>query len=82
VQTITLSANATATVSNITSGVSLTMQICQPASGGPYTWAWPTAIHGGIAIGTAASDCSMQEFRSFNGTTLVALGSGAINVAP
>ncbi len=82
VQTLTLSANATATVSNITSGVSLTMQICQPASGGPYTWTWPSAIHGGITIGTTATECSMQEFRSFNGTTLVAINSGAINVAP
>jgi hypothetical protein len=82
VQTITLNANATATVSNISSGIPLTIQICQPASGGPYTWAWPAGIHGGITIGTTASTCSMQEFRSFNGTTLVAITTGVNNVAP
>jgi hypothetical protein len=81
-QNITLSANATPTVTNITSGATLTAEICQPSSGGPYTWTWPAAIHGGITIGTTASDCSIQEFKSFNGTTLVPISSGVINVAP
>jgi rubredoxin len=40
-QTITLSASATATVSGIAAGESLTIQICQPSSGGPYSWTWP-----------------------------------------
>ncbi len=80
--TITLSANATATVSGIVAGTDVNAQICQPASGGPYTFAWPAGMHGGMTIGTTASTCSMQTFHSFNGTTLVAMGTGAINVAP
>src|SRR6185437_1426539 len=80
--TITLSANATATVSGLSAGEDINAQICQPASGGPYTFAWPAAFHGGMTIGTTASDCSMQSFHSFNGTTAVAMSTGAINVAP
>lgn len=80
--TITLSVNATPTVSGILAGTDINAQICQPASGGPYTWAWPAAFHGGVTIGTTASTCSMQAFHSFNGTTLVPMSTGAINVAP
>ncbi len=80
--TITLSANATATVSGIAAGTDVNAQICQPATGGPYTWTWPAAIHGGVTVGTTAGDCSVQTFHSFNGTTLVATSTGAINVAP
>jgi len=79
---ITLSANATATVSGLAAGEDINAQICQPATGGPYTWTWPSAFHGGLTIGTTASDCSEQTFHSFNGTTAVALSTGAINVAP
>lgn len=81
-QTITLNANSTPTISGIVSGQRVTFQICQPASGGPYTWAWPTAVHGGVTIGTTASTCSVQSFDSFSGSTLVAESSGIINIAP
>lgn len=80
--TITLSANATPTVSGLAAGEDINAQICQPATGGPYTWTWPTAFHGGVTIGTTASTCSMQTFHSFNGTTAVAMSTGVINIAP
>jgi hypothetical protein len=81
-QTITLNASATPTITGITAGQRVTFQICQPASGGPYTWAWPAAIHGGMTIGTTASTCSEQSFDSYTGTTLVPESTGVINVAP
>lgn len=81
-QTITLNANATPTISGIAAGQHVTIQICQPASGGPFTWAWPTAVHGGVVIGTTASTCSQQSFYSWTGTTLVATDTGTINLAP
>jgi hypothetical protein len=81
-QTITLNANSTPTISGIAAGQRITFQICQPASGGPYTWTWPSAVHGGMTIGTTASDCSVQSFDSFSGSTLVAESTGVINVAP
>lgn len=81
-QTILLSANATPTISGIAAGQKVTFEICQPASGGPYTWAWPATVHGGMTIGVTASDCSIQTFDSFSGTTLVAESAGITNVAP
>jgi hypothetical protein len=81
-QTITLSANATPTVSGIATGQRLTMRICQPSSGGPYTWTWPSAFHGGMTIGTAANTCSIQTFDSYNGSTLVAEDAGITGVSP
>ena len=81
-QTITLSANATPTITGIAAGQRITFQICQPASGGPYTWTWPSAVHGGMTIGTTASDCNIQSFDSFSGTTLVPESAGTTNVAP
>jgi len=81
-QTITLSANATPTISGIVSGERVTFEICQPSSGGPYTWTWPASIHGGMTIGTTAGDCSLQSFVSLSGSTLVAESAGIANVAP
>lgn len=81
-QTITLSANATPTITGIAAGQRITFQICQPATGGPYTWTWPASVHGGMTIGTTASTCSMQSFNSFTGTTLVPESVGVQNVAP
>jgi len=81
-QTITLSGNTTPTVTGIVAGATITFEICQPSSGGPYTWAWPAAFHGGLTIGTTASTCSSQRFVSYNGTTLLPDGTGVINVAP
>jgi hypothetical protein len=82
IQTITLSVNATPTVSGIAIGQHLVFEICQPSSGGPYTWTWPSSIHGGVTIGTTANTCSVQAFDSFNGTTLVAESPGVTGVAP
>jgi hypothetical protein len=81
-QTITLNANSTPTISGIAAGQRITFQICQPASGGPYTWTWPSAVHGGMTIGTTASTCSEQTFDSFSGSTLVAESTIVTNVAP
>jgi hypothetical protein len=82
-QTITLSANATPTVTNITAGIKgLTIQVCQPASGGPFTWTWPAAFHGAVTVGTTANTCTVQVFDSFTGTTLFPESAGTLNVAP
>lgn len=80
--TITLNANAVATVSGISSGARQTVEICQPATGGPFTWTWPSAYHSGMTIGTTASTCSIQSFNSFNGTTFVPESPGITGVAP
>ena len=81
-QTITLSANATPTAVSPAIGQRVVYEICQPATGGPYTWTWPAAYHGGVTVGTTASTCSIQGFDSFNGTTFVSESAGVINVAP
>jgi hypothetical protein len=81
-QTYTLSANTTASAPTIYKGERVIIQICQPGAGGPWTWTWPAAIHGGMTIGATASTCSQQAFDSFSGTTLVAENTGVLNVAP
>lgn len=81
-QTVTLSTNAAPTISGIAVGQRISLEICQPSSGGPYTWTWPAAIHGGMTIGTTASTCSIQAFDSLNGTSLVAESAGIASVAP
>lgn len=81
--TITLDQNTSPTISGIALGQRITFQICQPASGGPFLWSWPSQIHGGMAQVTQINGlCSEQSFDSFTGTTLVAENSGATNVAP
>jgi hypothetical protein len=77
----TLSANATATVAVVAGDkwVPHHIQICQPASGGPYTFAWPANVKGGMTIGATASKCNMQTLESFDGTNLYATGTGVIN---
>jgi hypothetical protein len=80
-QRYTLSAATTVSVPTIYSGEHIVIQVCQPG-GGPFTWTWPAAVHGGMTIGTTISTCSQQAFDSFNGTTLVAENVGVINVAP
>jgi len=82
VQTITLSGNTAPTVSGIAVGQRITFDICQPATGGPYTWTWPAAFHGGMTIGTAANTCSDQAFNSTNGTTFKAESGGITGLAP
>lgn len=86
-QTITLTSAATPTVTGISAGSHLIIQICQGAT--VYAWTWPTAIHGGICVGTScsptsslANTCSSQTFNSYTGSTLVPENVGVINVAP
>jgi hypothetical protein len=78
-QTLTLSGNTTATSASLWAGQAVTMQICQPASGGPFTFAWPAAFLNGMTIGTATSACSVQSFYNFNGTQFAALDQGSVN---
>ncbi len=58
--TYVLSGNATASIGSGAGGAKVTVFVCQPASGGPYTWAWPSNWKGGVTVGTAASTCSEQ----------------------
>jgi hypothetical protein len=78
--TYVLSGNATASIGAGTGGGKVTIFICQPASGGPYTWTWPAGWKGGVTVGTAASTCSEQT-----GTYIAGLGdwhgdAGSTNV--
>jgi hypothetical protein len=81
-QSFTLSANATPTVTGIAAGGVVAMQICQPATGGPFTWTWPSSFHGGSVIGSTANTCTQQTFRSFNGTSMEAMAAAITGVAP
>ena len=75
-QSITLTGNVTgASLSGLTSGAHLSLQVCQDATGG-HTWTPPAALHGAMTISTTASACSQQTFDSYNGTTMDALGPG------
>jgi hypothetical protein len=67
--TYVLSGNVTASIGAGTGGGKVTIFVCQPTSGGPYTWTWPTSWKGGATVGTAASTCSEQT-----GTYISGLG--------
>jgi hypothetical protein len=58
--TYVLSGNVTTLIGAGTGGGKVTIFICQPASGGPYTWTWPASWKGGVTVGTTASTCSEQ----------------------
>jgi hypothetical protein len=78
--TYVLSGNVTASIGAGTGGGKVTIFVCQPASGGPYTWTWPASWKGGATVGTAASTCSEQT-----GTYIAGLGdwhgdAGSTNV--
>ena len=78
--TYVLSGNVTASISAGTGGGKVTIFVCQPASGGPYTWTWPASWKGGVTVGTTASTCSEQT-----GTYIAGLGdwhgdAGSTNV--
>ncbi|HLW83366.1 MAG TPA: hypothetical protein VKS20_15110 [Candidatus Acidoferrales bacterium] len=76
---LTLNANATSTtLSNAQPGQWLSFIICQPATGGPFTFAWPSNVHGGMTIGTTAGKCSAQSF-AFDGTSAFATSQGVAN---
>ena len=67
--TYVLSGNATTSIGAGTGGGKVTIFVCQPASGGPYTWMWPANWKGGVTVGTTASTCSEQT-----GTYISGLG--------
>jgi hypothetical protein len=78
--TYVLSGNVTASIGAGTGGGKVTIFVCQPASGGPYTWTWPASWKGGVTVGTTASTCSEQT-----GTYISGLGdwhgdAGSTNV--
>jgi hypothetical protein len=78
--TYVLSGNVTASIGSGSGGSKVTVFVCQPASGGPYTWTWPTNWKGGVTVGTTASACSEQT-----GTYIAGLGdwhgdAGTVNV--
>jgi len=76
---LTLSANATSTtLSNVQPGQWLNFIICQPASGGPFTFAWPSSVHSGMTVGTTAGKCSAQSF-VFDGSSAFATSPGVAN---
>lgn len=76
---VTLNANATSTtLSNTQAGQWLNIIVCQPASGGPYTFAWPSNVRGGMGVGTTAGKCSAQSF-VFDGSSAFAVSSGGAN---
>ncbi len=58
--TYVLSGSVTASIASGTGGGKVTVFICQPASGGPYTWTWPSNWKGGVSVGSAANTCSEQ----------------------
>jgi hypothetical protein len=78
--TYLLSGNVTASIGSGSAGGKVTIFVCQPASGGPYTWSWPPNWRGGVSVGTAAGTCSEQT-----GTYVGGLGdwhgdAGTVNV--
>lgn len=76
---VTLNASVTSsTLSNAQAGQWLNVIVCQPASGGPFTFAWPSNVRGGMTIGATAGKCNAQSF-VFDGTAAFAVSSGAAN---
>lgn len=63
----------TTTFSSPGTGQVYTFRICQPGSGGPYTFAWPTGFTLAGTIQTAASGCSNQSFW-WNGSAAIPIG--------
>jgi hypothetical protein len=76
---VTLNANVSTTnLINAQPGQWLHFIVCQPASGGPFTFNWPGSVHGGMTVGTTAGKCSAQSF-VFDGTSAFATSSGVAN---
>jgi hypothetical protein len=78
--TYVLSGNVTASIGSSAGGSKVTIFVCQPTSGGPFTWTWPSNWKGGATVGTIANTCSEQT-----GTYIAGLGdwhgdAGSTNV--
>ncbi|SEG56543.1 Collagen triple helix repeat-containing protein [Bryocella elongata] len=76
-ETITLSANTTFGLTNLTTPIpSLRLQICQPATGSTtYTVTFPSTVHVPSSVvtainGMAVNTCAVLDFASFNSSTL------------
>jgi hypothetical protein len=79
--TYELSGNVTSTtIGSGVGGAKVTIIVCQPASGGPYTWAWPSNWKGGVTVGTMASTCSLQVGTYVAGQSDWKGDAGATNV--
>ncbi|HVA71925.1 MAG TPA: hypothetical protein VNF02_02350 [Candidatus Limnocylindrales bacterium] len=76
---VTLNANVSTTnLINAQPGQWLHFIICQPSSGGPFTFNWPGNVRGGMTIGATAGKCSAQSF-VFDGTSAFATSTGVAN---
>jgi len=76
---VTLNANvSTANLINAQAGQWLQFIVCQPSSGGPFTFNWPGSVRGGMTVGTTAGKCSAQSF-VFDGTSAFATSGGVAN---
>jgi len=72
--TITLTGATTATVSGITAGTDLNVEVCQ-SSGNSYVFTFPSAMHGVTSTTPSAGDCNTFLYHSFNGSTLELMAS-------
>lgn len=76
---VTLNANVSTTnLINTQPGQWLHFIVCQPSTGGPFTFNWPGSVRGGMTVGTTAAKCSAQSF-VFDGTSAFATSTGAAN---
>ncbi|MGB6874954.1 MAG: carboxypeptidase-like regulatory domain-containing protein [Candidatus Acidiferrales bacterium] len=76
---VTLNANVSSTnLVNAQAGQWLHFIICQPSSGGPFTFNWPGTVRGGMTIGTTAGKCNAQSF-VFDGASAFATSPGVAN---
>jgi hypothetical protein len=76
IQLIVLTGNVTSsTLANLRIGQVMRFVI-QQSSGGSNTFVWPTAVHGGMTISGTANIFNIQEFISWDGTTLYPVTAG------
>jgi hypothetical protein len=78
--TYVLSGNVTASIGSGTGGGQVTIFVCQPASGGSYTWTWPTNWKWGLAVGSTANTCSEQMGTYIAGLSDWHGDAGTVNV--
>jgi hypothetical protein len=77
-QLITLTGNvSSSTLVNASAGQRLLFIVCQDSTGG-RTFAWPSSVKGGGAVGSTASKCSVQEF-VWDGASARAVGTVQVN---
>jgi hypothetical protein len=79
--TLTLGENAVATVAGTAAGNILNFKICQPASGGPYTFTWPAGFSNASTVSPFVSACTKQTFL-WDGSAAVPLASATVDGGP